>query len=112
MAQMAIISRSLNSPVMNGGRLIDSFQNSAPPPAKAEGKEADAAPAKKPEPPAPKKPEPLAAAPLPTVDKETMKADPKFSKYFKMIAVGVPKGNVYAKMATEGLAPADVDMFK
>lgn len=37
-------------------------------------------------------PTPTASAPavLLTVDKEAMKADPKFSKYFKMVAVSTP----------------------
>jgi len=47
-----------------------------------------------------------------SADKEEMKKDPKFSKYFKMIAVGVAKSSVYSKMASEGLSPEDVEKFR
>lgn len=46
------------------------------------------------------------------VDKEALKQDPKFTKYFKMLSVGVPAGNVYSKMANDGIAEADINMFK
>ena len=46
------------------------------------------------------------------VDKEALKQDPKFSKYFKMLSVGVPAGSIYGKMAADGLSEADVNTFK
>lgn len=46
------------------------------------------------------------------VDKEELKKDPKFAKYFKMLSVGVAKGNVYAKMASEGFSPEDLEKFR
>lgn len=47
-----------------------------------------------------------------TVDVGAMKEDPKFSKYFKMISVGVPKPSVYAKMTADGSSPTSLDRFK
>jgi len=53
---------------------------------------------------------------LPAPDKGTseptvaIKDDPRFSKYFKMLKMHVPKGAVVAKMTAEGLDPAVLDM--
>lgn len=43
--------------------------------------------------------------------KEALKTDPKYSKYAKMCAVGVPLGAVRDKMVTEGLSEEDVAVF-
>lgn len=64
-------------------------------------------------PPAPAKPAPAAAAapPPPVRSKEDIKNDPKYKKYAKMCAVGVPLGAVKAKMGTDGLTDADMSEF-
>ena len=38
------------------------------------------------------------------------KDDPRYSKYFKMLKMGLPKGAVAAKMSAEGVDPAVLDM--
>jgi hypothetical protein len=57
-------------------------------------------------------PAPVTAPAAVKVDKEELKKDPKFAKYFRMLAVGVPAPSVYGKMASDGLEPDDVRIFK
>jgi len=53
-----------------------------------------------------------AAQPKPSVDKEALKQDPKYSKFFKMLSVSVPPGSVHNKMAAEGMSEADINIFR
>jgi hypothetical protein len=59
-----------------------------------------------------KTPKATQAAPVPAVSLEELKQDSKFAKYCKMISVGVPRPNVYGKMAGDGLSPRSVELFK
>ena len=96
--------------------IIDAFEKMEPPPKAQPAEEKAEAKGEEKEGKGEKSPRPDESKPQQAkdggVDKEEMKKDPKFSKYFKMVAVGVAKGNVYSKMASEGLSPEDVEKFR
>ncbi len=53
----------------------------------------------------------LAPGQVAQMSKDAIKADPKFSKYARMVSVGVPLGAVRGKMTSDGLTDADVALF-